>query len=608
MKKQIEDILSAIKSAGEKADSFFVLMKIGSGRKLLFFDFTLWLIIFWDVYVITSLNLDVFHWSLARTAWNSITLYYISAAALMIIIPPIISALINFAIRDTRLFRESFPSRFRKEALIFHFFTSLAFALYMSISHEFQILSGFKVPNKPSIPINFNDYEYSPLYNSKLLAALTGATVLTLIASYIVEHFTDRANLTEFKLWFNLSDTSTDYFPKQRANLIFVNTASMAPPITWIADREEYYRHTYKKMVPTSDEAKKYLLSAADDCRKLLKEYLFNDVGNAAKFSIEFFPGTSRVLEVGLTQIKNLHTIVLSPYEHPSQYHVVEWHKALHPSVNFTWPPMEYSYLSKGWDDQRSWLIKKIKSAIPEGAQEGRVAILISEVYYLTGMFVDVAEVIRELRPDYDSSNIVFMIDGSQSVGNLLRPLNHLAEAIHGEDFYYFSAHKWLLSPNTCGVSVARQHAERYAVEPYDVFGASLPSATIDPGVIFGTKSSLEYLIGQKMFHLTKFHERSAFLKSYFVEGIKDEFEVIESNSPEMNISNFIAVRPRSGFKWKDETRQDFWSEITRDGVDLTVIPLNGTWWLRISFPYFLQVHLLKQLIKHLKARVRSIN
>jgi len=88
MKRQLQDALAAIKAAGEKADSFFVLMKIGSGRKLLFFDFTIWLIIFWDVYVIASLNLDVFHWSLARTAWNSISFYHISAAALMIFIPP----------------------------------------------------------------------------------------------------------------------------------------------------------------------------------------------------------------------------------------------------------------------------------------------------------------------------------------------------------------------------------------------------------------------------------------------------------------------------------------------------------------------------------------
>jgi hypothetical protein len=140
------------------------------------------------------------------------------------------------------------------------------------------------------------------------------------------------------------------------------------------------------------------------------------------------------------------------------------------------------------------------------------------------------------------------------------------------------------------------------------MFGALLPSATIDPGVVFGTRSSLEYLIANQKQNLIKFHQKSVLLKAYFVENIKDNFEVVESASQEVNRSNFIAVRPLRGYEWKDESRHSFWTEITRDAVDLTVVPLNGTWWLRISFPYFLQVHLVKQLVKHLKARVKSIN
>ncbi|MGH3848202.1 MAG: hypothetical protein ACRDRT_00555, partial [Pseudonocardiaceae bacterium] len=120
--------------------------------------------------------------------------------------------------------------------------------------------------------------------------------------------------------------------------------------------------------------------------------------------------------------------------------------------------------------------------------------------------------------------------------------------------------------------------------------------------------SSLEFLIGNQMLHLRKFHEKSRFLKSYFIERISDKFEVIQSASDEMNQSNFIAVRPRAGYKWKEKTRQSFWSELIRDGVDLTVVPIKDSWWLRISFPYFLQIHLVKRLISHLNARVMSIN
>jgi glutamate/tyrosine decarboxylase-like PLP-dependent enzyme len=271
---------------------------------------------------------------------------------------------------------------------------------------------------------------------------------------------------------------------------------------------------------------------------------------------------------------------------------------------------MDYSILDKSWTEQKAWIIDLVKSRIPETRVDEKVAILISEVHYLTGLVINVSEIIDALRTE--NPNLVFMVDGSQSVGNLLKPLNTLANKLHRADFYYFSAHKWLLSPNTCGVFIAEQNASRYQVQPYDLFGTMVPSATIDPGVIFGTRSSLEYLVSDNMDRLRKFHEKASLLKEYFIERIVDEFEVIQSNSMEMNRSLFIAVRPRRGKRWTDETVQEFWTNITQDGVDLTLVPLEGvqpsTWWLRISFPYFLQLHLLKQLIKHLNARVTSIN
>src|SRR4029079_5643867 len=112
-------------------------------------------------------------------------------------------------------------------------------------------------------------------------------------------------------------------------------------------------------------------------------------------------------------------------------------------------------------------------------------------------------------------------VDGSQSVGNLLNPFNDLAKHLRDQDFYYFSAHKWLLSPNTCGVLITRIHADRYKVRPYDLFGPELPSSTIDPGVIFGIKASLEFLIEKDKFHLNRFRENSNALKAYFIKEIR---------------------------------------------------------------------------------------
>jgi selenocysteine lyase/cysteine desulfurase len=586
--------------------NFLAVLKIGSGRKLFVFDLIAWSIITYDLIKIKSQHLYFY-------LWPKLTVGTLVLAGLLIYVPPLISAYINFVFRNVKIFRNTIGSYWRDRSFIFHWITSLAFALYIAISSELKVLSGFQATYVNSITTTLSSYEYSPFYHD-VVYKIAWSFLLGFIIS-VASFFGYRKELkSELILWFRLANSSSDYFPKQKANLIFVNTASMAPTINWISTKEESYRHTYQKKVPTSDDAKHYLTSAAEESRGLLREYLFQENRErGGEFSVEFLPGTSRALEVGLTQIENLGTVVVSPYEHPSQNDVVEWFVAtFNPSIKHEKLRMDYSVLHKSWHEQKARLIEQVRSAISAADHSKKIAILISEVHYLTGMVIIVNEIIEDLRPNYRNSSLVFMVDGSQSVGNLLRPLNTLANNLHREDFYYFSAHKWLLSPNTCGVFVAEQNASRFAIQPYDLFGAGLPSATVDPGVIFGIRSSLQYLIGHKMANLKKFNETSNLLKSYFVENIGDQFEVIQSDSKEMNRSLFIAVRPRSGYRWKDESVEDFWIQITGAGVDLTRLDLEGsdaqTWWLRISFPYFVQLHLLKQLIKHLRARVTSIN
>jgi len=587
----------------KRLSDLMAVLKIGSGRKVFVFDLFVWSIILFDFIKISTKHLNFY-------LWPKITFGTFVVAGLLIYVVPLISAAISFFFRNT--FRNTISSSWRDRSFLFHCFTSIAFALFVSLSTELEVLSGFQTTYFGLVPITLISYEYSPLYKKVVYAAAASSFVISVLIS-VFSFFSYRKELkSELILWFRLANSSSDYFPKQKANLIFVNTASMAPTINWISTKEESYRHTYQRKVPTSDDAKHYLTSAAEESRGLLREYLFHENRErGGDFSIEFLPGTSRALEIGLTQIENLGTIVVSPYEHPSQNNVVEWFVAtFNPSIKHEKLKVDYSVLQKSWNEQKMRLIEQINSAISTADNSKRIAILISEVHYLTGMVIIVNEIIETLRRNYRKSNLVFMVDGSQAVGNLRQPLNTLANNLHREDFYYFSAHKWLLSPNTCGVFVAEQNASRYAIKPYDLFGAGLPSATVDPGVIFGIRSSLQYLISDKMANLEKFHETSTLLKSYFIEKIGDQFEVIQSDSEEINKSLFIAVRPRSGYRWKDKSVQEFWDEITRDAVDLTRVDIEGTdtWWLRISFPYFLQPHQLKQLLTHLRARVTSVN
>ena len=586
-----------------KLDGFFAFLRIGSGWLLLVFDLVACGLIGFDIKSIYSLNLDVFHFSLVvRRAWELFGPPHILLAGLIFFIPPLLNGLVSFLFRNVNIQRAPISGRIRHLFLSFHLITSVMFAVFVSLTAEFQLLSGLNGDFSSA----YESYSYQ-----SIKWVLGGGTV-SVVGANIFARFLGKSSWSDFILWFKLSDTSTDYFPRQRPNLIFANSASMAPPIEWIGRKEEKYRYEYQRLVPTSDDAKGYLLDAAECSRDLIRDYLFEEKSDEAKFSIEFLPLTSRGLEVGLTHIPKLDKIVVSPYEHPSQEKVVKWFKTIHPTVKSQSIPMDYKILRKSWNDQRNWLIDNLRSAIRTDTNGGPVAILISEVHYLTGLVLNVTEVIENLRANGENSNLVFIVDGSQAVGNLLHPFNHLGKHLRDQDFYYFSAHKWLLSPNTCGVLITRLYADRYTVRPYDLFGAELPSSTIDPGVIFGIKASLEFLIEKKRFHLNRFHESSKSLKTYFSEQIREQFEVVQSASHEMNQSNFVAVHPRSGYRWKEGSVKEFWEKIRGDGVELTVDELDrsdsSTWWLRISFPYFLQLHLLKRLIKHLNSRVTSSN
>ena len=599
MKREIRD---AMNNFNELLDKIFAFIRIGSGKKLIVFDIFVWSIVIYDLFIIRRLQLDIYHLSFIQNIWRNFSFKYIGIAILTIFIPPILSAAINFVFSDKKYFRNSLPTRFKNIIFMFHFITAIGFSFFISISSELQQLSGLTGILDISGGFSLSNFGYTPLYSYLKIPAAFPFIYL------FFKWLSDRKKYSaeEFNIWFNLADISREYFPKQRANLIFVNTASMAPSINWVSKKEEFLRNVYQKMVPTSDDARTYLKKQAENSRDFLREYLFQDSSDKATFSIEFVPGTSRGLEVGLTQIENVEKIILSPYEHPSQYNVVKWFAGLKQNIDHKMLEKKPSILDNAWGEQKKWLINSINSELTIATGK-KVAVLLSEVHYVTGLYINVKEIIEELRPDHKNSNIVFIIDGSQSVGNLKKPFNDFKDCLHNEDFYYFSAHKWLLSPNTCGVLVAKQNDDRYKTTPYDLFGKDPPTATIDPGVIFGIYSSLEYLIGNNMFHLNRFHEISQSLKTYFKKRIVEQFEIIESTTEAMNESNFIALRPKKGFKWKDKNENEFWKEITQAGVDLTMIyPFetnDKTWWLRISFPYFLQFHLLKQLIKHLNNR-----
>lgn len=580
---------------------FSAFFRIGSDYKLLLFDLVLVLILIIDLIKIKEYNLFVYDFYTLISIWEIISFKIIILLFVLIYAPPILICLMNFTFHKVAKINSTLSASKKNAIFLFHFAICIAFVYFLSISLKLQIYSGIL-----SKGIEEDKFLYTPLISIIFSYTLTYLALVSIIIRPIYNlakaGFDNVKN--DWNLWFELADIANDYYPKQKHNLVYVNSASMAPIIRWISNKTEIYRDNYQTRIPTSDDARRFLIGKAEKCRELIISHLVDDENLKHAFDIEFLPGTSRALEIGLTRIDNLKKIILSPYEHPSQYDVVKWLTNRIPEISHEFIPLDFSKLENNWQTQKRYIIQSIKNSTKQ--INGKIAIILSEVHYKTGLFINISELIHAIRPDYFTSNFVFVIDGSQSMGNIVNPFSSFAKSLRGDDFYYFSAHKWLLSPNTCGVLIKEHERNPYKNKPYDLLGTELPTSTIEPSVVFGLCASLEFLIEDKLIY--KFKETSMSLKSYFIDKIGDTYKVIHSSTSSMNISSFLAIKPNDSFKWKETNLDVFWKRIRERGLDLSVIDLSHTeektWWLRISFPYFLQLYNLKRLIKYLKEMV----
>jgi hypothetical protein len=126
-----------------KLDGFFAFLRIGSGWLLLVFDLAAWALIAFDLKSIRTLGLEVFHFSLAmERAWELFGPPYVLLAGAIFFIPPLLSGLVSFLLRNVNIRRAPISGKVRHLFLSFHFVTSVTFAVFVSLTAELQVLSG----------------------------------------------------------------------------------------------------------------------------------------------------------------------------------------------------------------------------------------------------------------------------------------------------------------------------------------------------------------------------------------------------------------------------------------------------------------------------------
>ena len=603
--------------------SFILHAKYGSGRLLLAFDVVMLGLLIRDIRRVQALDLDYATLAAAGKIAENFDFVALSNFLTLIALPVFVALLGNFFIfrfAPERYYRNTTASGTRSWLLVLHMLVIIVCIGHATAIRAIQQASGFCGPLKQRVHCFASGFTWLTDKWLFLLAGTLAMPILTLVLKDTL--WKNKELATAFDFW-RLIGAVGEYQPAYGDEIIYVNSASMAPSIKSINTATTVLHHRYQRAVPTSDEARNLLFREADDAREILHRYLLEGEARYKKLlNIEFFPGTSRALEAGILRIGNISHVILSQYEHPSQIDVVKWICETQRKLTYT-PllPNSPSFFQERWERQKGEVCQCIEREIKQNDGK-RMAIVLSEVHYITGIRIRVGEIIDELRSRYP--DLVFIIDGSQAVGNLGDPFGtRLAEKMLQDDFYYFSAHKWLLSPNTCGVLIS--HTKSPQLQPYDMFGFDrLPTSTIDPNTIFGLASALEFLFGDKRL-FERFSEASRKSKAYFREllvGPSCGLEIVEAATTELNSSLFVAVQPKFGYRWKHDNRT-FWKHMRQRGVDLTVVPERSPYFeseqvderlateaylLRISFPYFLIGKNVRKLVGHLNSLVTKAN
>jgi len=348
---------------------------------------------------------------------------------------------------------------------------------------------------------------------------------------------------------------------------------AVAPEIRWIRESTNELVDLYQHYVPGSAKATALLLELAEEARALVRELLLeSDVRE--NYRIEFVGGTSRAVEVALARTGRPQKVIISPFEHPSVIEVAKWFVSIAGAelCQLQFAPQDNF---RCWQEQEDLLVAQIAEAL-KGAP--RAALVLSEVNYATGVLIPVEQIIDRLYQFSGPSTLKIILDGAHAAGNNQNP-----SGIHKCASYVFSAHKWLLAPEPCGVIVSHNPAPDELV-PYDAWNCTLPATTVNVHMLAGVVSSLRFL---KKLGLERLWEHSRQLRERFVGRTKHLFNVVGEESG-MGATLLLAICPRAEKRWKFSAAE-LSTYLQNNSVHALVMSIDPEVpWIRVAFPCFI--------------------
>lgn len=445
----------------------------------------------------------------------------------------------------------------------------------------------------------YEAYFVSPV--SWLLVPITvvAGLILAALPSLLPTDFRVAGWLRDYLTHVLLADLKSGLHPVNGRHSANFNTAAGAPELNVVRRTAERHLDAYRKRVAGSTESGNYLFQLAEQCRQLIQELLFGSL--PATHRIEFYPGTSRALEIALTRMRSPKNIVLSPYEHPAEHSVACWHAA---QTGSTLVRLQLSNedFARDFDAHKRIVVQKISDAIATASHEP--VLVLSEVCFSTGLVVPVRQLIEDVKNKVSGRSFQIIIDGAHAVGNAQRLLKPSLF-----DAYVFSAHKWLYSSEPMGVLISAKGSGT----AYDGWGDQLPNTWASARTIACLLASLEMFRDHRV---EFFQERSRILREEFESDsdIRDRFEIVGAAcSKQMPSTNMISLQPTKDYRWNGQAPSlNAFFQIRKvyplllDHEALGTLALDGADpeptkpWVRVSFPYFLDVREVRQLARAL--------
>ncbi len=244
-------------------------------------------------------------------------------------------------------------------------------------------------------------------------------------------------------------------------------------------------------------------------------------------------------------------------------------------------------------------IAQKIVASLKQPNTDSEV-LLISEFCWRTGLVVPVQRIkqaIRSLLPEDQWVNFKIIVDGAHffpdpSGGS---GLVHLAEW----EAYVLSAHKWLLSPEPCGILISGVRRGGADPFPFDAWHGDVPDSTGSARMLAGVKAGLEAILE---FGLGDCQKRIRALRDMFLDRLHPRFQLVSpdhssSSGSTKHLASFCAIEPGPDFRWKATVANstNLRRELSNRHLNAKVLDVDAeNPWVRASFPFFLdETHIL---------------